>query len=215
MHPQDNNPYDFIMNPGTPAPKNRVPLPGANSKNAFLFKIGFIVGGVIILMIILAIVVNLLSSGKSSTEEFRSLAQTQQEVLRISEEGNRDARAQSVKNAAKNINLSVTTQQLKTLDYLAARDVKMKDKELALKADAEATKKLEAANQTSTFDSVFLQIMRQTLETYGNELVTLYNSSSNSEAKKILKEDVEQTRLLLEQLPTSAVQTPGATTTAP
>lgn len=206
MHPQDNNPYDFIMNPSAPPPKKRLPIPGSNS-NPFLIKIGLIVGGVILLMIAATVVLNLLTSGKTSTEEFRSLAQTQQEVIRVAEIGDDDARSQSVKNAAKSIKLSVTTQQLKTLGYLSKNDITMKAKELELKLNSENDTKLDEANQTSTFDSVFLQVMRGILESYGNDLKQLYDTTSNAEAKKIIKEDFEQTQLLSQQLPTSATAT--------
>lgn len=215
MHPQDNNPYDFIMNPAAPPPKKRLPIPGSNS-NPFLVKIGLIVGGVIILMIVATVVLNLLTGGKTSTEEFRSLAQTQQEVIRVSAIGDNDARSQSVKNAAKSINLSVTTQQLKTLSYLSKNDVTMKEKELELKINADNDKKLDEANQTSTFDSVFLQVMRGVLESYGNELKQMYDGTSNTQAKQIIKEDYEQVQLLSQQLPTNAtITTDTSSTVAP
>lgn len=213
MHPQDNNPYDFIMNPAAPPPKKRLPIPGSNS-NPFLVKIGLIVGGVIILMIVATVVLNLLTGGKTSTEEFRSLAQTQQEVIRVSAIGDNDARSQSVKNAAKSINLSVTTQQLKTLSYLSKNDVTMKEKELELKINADNDKKLDEANQTSTFDSVFLQVMRGVLESYGNELKQMYDGTSNTQAKQIIKEDYEQVQLLSQQLPTSATITTDTSSTS-
>lgn len=214
MHPQDNNPYDFIMNPSAPPPKKRLPIPGSNS-NPFLVKIGVIVSGVIILMILVTVALNLFTGGKTSTEEFRSLAQTQQEVIRVAEIGDNDARSQSVKNAAKSIKLSVTTQQLKTLGYLSKNDITMKDKELKLKANTENDTKLDEANQTSTFDSVFLQVMRGVLESYANELKQLYDTTSNAQAKKIIKEDFEQTQLLSQQLPTSVTTTPDTIPVAP
>lgn len=208
MNPQDSNPYDFIMNPAAPPPKKRLPVP-TTGPNAFLVKIGLIVGAVIVLMIAVTVAINLFSSGKTSTEEFRSLAQTQQEVIRVATAGDDDARSQAVKNAAKSITLSVTTQQLKTLNYLAQRDVTMKDKDLELKLNADTDKTLDQANQTSTFDSVFLQVMSKELEAYSNELKTLYGTTSNAAAKKILKDDFDQTQLLREQLPTSTtVETP-------
>ena len=79
----------------------------------------------------------------------------------------------------------------------------MKDKDLELKLNAETNKTLDQANQTSTFDSVFLQVMGKELEAYSNELKTLYGTTSNTAAKKILKDDFDQTQLLREQLPTS------------
>lgn len=214
MHPQDNNPYDFIMNPAAPPPKKRLPLPGSNS-NPFLVKIGLIVGGVIVLMIAVTVLLNLFTGGKTSTEEFRSLAQTQQEVIRVAEIGDNDARSQSVKNAAKSIKLSVTTQQLKTLSYLSKNDITMKEKELDLKVNTENDTKLDGANQTSTFDSVFLQVMRGILESYANDLRQLYDTTSNTQAKQIIKEDFEQTQLLSQQLPTNVTTTPDVTPVGP
>jgi len=211
----DNNPYDFIMNPNAPTPKK--PL-GLGGKNAFFVKIGLIVGGVIVLMVGAAIAINLLTGSKTNTADLLDIAQTQQEIIRISTQASSGsgARDQALKNFAKNTELSVTTQQLKTLSYLSSQGVKPKAKDLALKQSAETTKQLANAVQTSTFDSAYRQIIATNLDSYASDLQKYYNNSSNTTVRKLLKQDYEQTQLLKAQLPTSSSSsTTNSSTTAP
>lgn len=199
----DSNPYDFIMNPAAPPPKK--PL-GLGGKNAFLVKIGLIIGGVVVLMIGAAVLLNMLTGSKTNTADLVDVAQTQQEIIRISTQasGGNGARDQALKNFAINTQLSVTTQQLRTLSYLASQNVKPKSKELGLKQSAETTKQLTNAIQTSTFDSVFRQIIATSLDSYASDLQKYYNNSSSNTVKALLKQDYEQIQLLKAQLPTSS-----------
>jgi hypothetical protein len=210
----DNNPYDFIMNPASPPPKK--PL-GLGGKNAFFVKIGLIVGGVVIAMIAIAVVINMLTGSKTNTADLLDIAQTQQEIIRISAQasGGSGARDQSLKNFAKNTELSVTTQQLKTLSYLASQNVKPKSKELSIKQNAETTKQLANALQTSTFDSAYRQIIQTSLDSYSSDLQKYYNNSSNTTVRGLLKQDYEQAQLLKAQLPTSTSSPNTQTTTTP
>lgn len=210
MNPQEHNPYDFIMNPAAPPPKKRLQVGGPN---ALMIKIGLIIGAVIAAMILVTVLINLFTGGKTSTDELRLLAQTQQELIRVASTGESDARNQNVKNFAKNAQLTITSQQVKALGYLASKDVDMKEKELNLKLNAATDKQLEQAEQTSTFDNVFLQVMQQSLESYSNELQTLYGSTSNTTVKKLLKDNFDQTQLLRQQQPSSVSTTETTDTT--
>lgn len=208
----DHNPYDFIMNPGTPQPKRPIPLKvPTNGKNGFIVKIALIAGGAIVLLIAIMIGVSLLSSDDSNTTELTSLAQTQNEIIRVATQGGSSGRDQVTKNFAVNTNLSVSTQQLKIVNYLATKNIKLKPKELGMKESDTTTKQLTQAKATSTFDAAFLQIMQTSLDSYSNDLQKYYESSTSATVKKLLKADYEQTQLLRSQLPSSTSS--AATTT--
>lgn len=208
----DNDPYDFIMNPSAPPAKK--PL-GLGGKNAFFVKIGLIVGGVVVFMIAVAVVLNLFTGSKTSTTDLLDVAQTQQEIIRISTQASsgNGARDQSLKNFAKNTELSVSTQQQKTLAYLASQGVKPKTKELALKQSAQTTQQLTNAVQTSTFDSAYRQIIQTSLDSYASDLQKYYNNASNTTVRTLLKQDFEQVQLLKSQLVASSSSASGTSTT--
>jgi len=207
----DNNPYDFIMNSGTSQPKRPIPLKvPTNGKNGFIVKIALIVGGAIILLIAIMIGSSLLSPDDTNTTGLTSLAQTQNEIIRVATQGAQNGRDQATKNFAVNTNLSVSTQQLRITNYLATKGTKLKSKELGLKESDTTTKQLTQAKATSTFDAAFLQIMQTSLDSYSNDLQKYYESSTSATVKKLLKADYEQTQLLRSQLPSS---TSSATTT--
>ena len=200
----DHNPYDFIMNSGAPQPKRPIPLKvPAGGKNGFIVKIALIVGGAIILLIAILIGSSLLSSDDTNTTDLTALAQTQSEIIRVATQGAQNGRDQATKNFAVNTNLSVSTQQLRIVNYLATKGTKLKSKELGLKESDTTTKQLAQAKATSTFDAAFLQIMQTSLDSYSSDLQKYYESSSSSAVKKLLKADYEQTQLLRSQIPSS------------
>lgn len=205
----DQNPYDFIMNPAAPAPKRPLKIPATNGKNGFLIKIGIIVGAIVILFIGIMIASSLLSTDTSGTATMTSIAQTQNEVIRVAAQGGSAGRDQKVKNFAVSTNLSVSTQQLRTLNYLATKGTKLKAKELSLKESKTTTNQLAQAKATSTFDAAFLQIMQTSLDSYSSDLQKAYQEAPNSTIKKLLKADYEQTQLLRSQLPTSTSSSTG------
>lgn len=210
----DNNPYDFIMNSGAPQPKRPIPLKvPTNGKNGFIVKIALIVGGAIIVLIAIMIGSSFLSSDDTNTTELTALAQTQNEIIRVATQGAQNGRDQATKNFAVNTNLSVSTQQLRIVNYLAGKGTKLKPKELGMKESDTTTKQLSQAKATSTFDAAFLQIMQTSLDSYSNDLQKNYEKAGSSTVKKLLKADYEQTQLLRSQLPSSTTTSTTSSTT--
>ncbi len=205
----EQSPYDFIMNPNTPPQKSPLALKvDPNSKNGFLVKIGLIVGGVIVFMIIVSVVVNMLTSDKTNTTDITALAQTQTEIVRVASKATAGtATNQGVRNFAMNTSLTVSTQQQKTIALLATKHVKLNTKKLALKKDETVDTQLIAASSSSTFDSVFAQIMQKQLNSYTDDLQTYYKNATSTEIKQLLQQDYNQTQLLKAQLPSNVTST--------
>lgn len=209
----DHNPYDFIMNPAAPPPKRPLKIPATNTKNGFLIKIGLIVGAAIVLIIGVMIASSLFTTDTSGVTTMTTLAQTQNEVIRVAAQGAAAGRDQKVKNFAVNTNLSVSTQQLRTLNYLVSKGTKLGVKQLSLKESKTTTDQLAQAKATSTFDAAFLQIMQTSLDSYSSDLQKAYQDAPNSTIKKLLKSDYEQTQLLRAQLPTTTSSSVSSTVT--
>lgn len=189
--------YDFILNPQHP-PKKKMFGFGGNSN--FLLTIGLIIGGALVCMVIVALVINLLG-GSSNKASFVSIAQTQQELVRVADQGAQSAVQQTTKNLAATIQYGITTQQKQTLAFLARAGETIKDPELRLKQNATTDQQLAAAKSTSTFDATFTQLAQKQLTDYANSLKQVHASAKNQTEKELLSTFYSQTQLIISQIP--------------
>lgn len=198
--PTGDNPYQFIFDPGKPEKKSMLPNIGG-SGNAWLVKLGLIIGGAILLMVVAAIVVNVFFGSKSSVDTIVSLAQTEVKITSFSARTN-DITDQTVKNAVANTLSTVESHKQHWLTYLENNGRKLTDKELEL-TDAAITKQLDDAKQANTFDSVLTTTMRSQLTKYAAAIKSAYESSGKDDEKKILSDQYADVLLLLKQWPES------------
>lgn len=197
--PQNTNPYDFIMNPGKPPKRG---LFNRGGTDPFIMKIVLILGGMVVIMIILGAFAVLAGGSKVNTADLVGLAQTQQEVARVSHAGTFASVQQTTKNLAVTTEFTMRTEQNQLLTFLASHGrKKVGDKELALKQDATTDQKLEVARSTSTYDLVYSQITEQQLKSYAATLKTLFDKASDDKEKTMLSTYYTQTQLLLSQIP--------------
>ncbi len=196
--PQPN--YDFIMAPKN-SKKPQGPLKNVSS-NAFIMKLVFIVGSVVLLMITTAIFINIFFGNKTNLDDIVAITQTENELVRVASQGVR-ANSDDVRNASTNTRLSITTQQAQWLDFLNTRGTKLDNKALALKKDLTTDQKLQAATASTTFDSTFTVIMRTQLTAYAAQLKEAYTnaSASNKTERALLNNDYKQIVLLMQQWP--------------
>jgi hypothetical protein len=203
MEPQPGAPqpnYDFIMNPDKPA---KAPLIGGGKGDPFIFKLLFIIGGTVIVMIVLALLVNVVFGSKTNVESFVTLTESEQEIVRISGQS-REAIDQNVLNAAINTKLTVKSHQQKWLAFLKLHRREVKPEELNLKKDTTTDTRLKNAVQTSTFDATYSSIMRTQLTAYAKSLRTTYNGTTDKLQRELLSKHYDDVQLLLKQWPEAA-----------
>lgn len=196
------NNYDFIVSPGTAVPKQKMSLPFGG--NSFLVKIIFLVGGAVLAIIIVTVLINLFFGGRDNTGALVLLTQNEQEIVRVGEQGKKAA-SQDIRNAAINTELSVKTHQQDWLTFMSQRGKTVKPGELKLKQDASTDRRLETAEQTSTFDSTYTSVMRTLLESYAKELKTIYDGTSSKQQRTLLGTHYSEVQLLLKQWPSSSL----------
>lgn len=189
--------YDFIINPEKPTKPGGL---GAVGKDPFIMKIIVLVGGALVVMAVLALIMNFVFGGKTNVETIVALAQTEQEIIRLSAEETK-AVDQGVKNAAVNTGLSVKSHQQKWLAYLSKHSREIKKEEMALKRDAKTDLKLKTALQTSTFDATYTTVMRSQLTSYAATLKSAYEGESSKQQRDILTAQYKDVALLLKQWP--------------
>jgi len=195
--PGPANHYDFIMNPEKPAKK---PSLTGFSGNSFWIKIVALVVGALLIMAVIGVGASLFIGNKTNLQDIVAITQTEQELVRLSDQG-RGASDQSVKNAAINTDVSLKSQQNVWLSFLSKRHRKVKPAELSLTKDLTTDTKLKAAQASSTFDTVYTELMRTKLTAYAASLKTAYNKAANPTQKSLLANDYNQTALLLKQWP--------------
>lgn len=194
----ESNPYEFILNPQQPSKPKRL---GSASNNKFLLTIVLIIGGVFVLMIIVAILLNALAPKKVSKEQLIGLSQTQTELIRVSEQGSTASVQQVTRNLAATIQYSMKTQRKQTLDTLAKNNVEVSDKLLALKQNAQTDQQLASAKSTSTYDAAFTEIVETQLKQYAATLQQLTEQGASKTERDQMSEYYRQTQLLISQIP--------------
>lgn len=191
--PSGSNPYDFILN--DPPKKKRSVLPSGGSKKQRTILMA--VGGIFLLIFFYMLFSIIMNSGTSNTERMTSVAQEQEEIIRVASLGERGARSTSTQSLALNVRLSVTSSQQKVLAYLNERNVELKDKDLALKANSKTDAVLKEATDNGRFDETFNTIFVAQLKDYQKNLATGYDESGNKTVKQILQEAYAQIKSLL------------------
>jgi len=191
--PQGHDPYAFIMDTSHKPKRNL--LPNQNSPKQRLLVVG---GGFVVLLVLLMIGFAIFSSTRSSgTKQLLGIAQTQNEIIRVSQIGVKDSRDSTTQAFSQSVSLSLTSSQKEVTDYLAKQGVKTKPKDLALKKSSATDATLETAGQASQFDQVFMATLTKQLTAYQKEVKTAYDQASNATLKKILQDSFNQVNTLL------------------
>lgn len=199
------DPYEFILNPQKSSkPKALKGLGG----NRFILTIIMVVAGALLFMIIVTVILNALAPEKISKEQYAGLVQTQHELIRVANQGTASATRQTIKNLATTVEFTMMTQEKKTLELLGKNGVKMGEKELALKQNAETDQKFTSAKATSTFDTTFTQVLEDNLDSYATTLKQMTTLAQTTTERDQLSDYYQQTQRLISQIPYTQTDTP-------
>lgn len=197
MPPAQNsqNPYEFIMNPQQPQRRN--PLAGGSLPT----RIAIVGAGVVLLLFIFVFIRGLLSSGGDSIPAIVSVAQRQQEIVRLtSVAATQPSISSENKSVAVTANVALGSAQSELVGYLATQGRQVKPKELALKRSAATDEQLTAALAATTYNSVFPEVLKTQLTLYEQDLQRAYGKTSGKNGRAILDKQFKDARLLTEKL---------------
>lgn len=191
--------YDFIMNPAAPPKKPLLPS-GSN----LAVRIGLVAGGLLVLLILFSIVKSLVVQSPDLTG-FVVIAQDQQELIHLvsnTASNGQSGLSSNNKNLAATAQLSLSSNQSRVLQYLAANHKKVRSKDLNLKLSSTLDNQLANAQTAGTYDSTFQSIIASQLKTYISDLSSTYRSSSAKQQKgrALLKSLYAQASLLQNQV---------------
>ncbi len=185
--------YDFILNHGANAPKRSL-LPGfGGSGRQRYIKIG-LAGAVLLIIIVL---LSSLLFGGSKNESLVGIAQTQQELIRVSTIGAQKAQTSAASQLAVNTELTVMTNQKDVLAQLKKSGQKVNTKVLALKQNSQTDAALTEAALNNRYDEAFIQVMQKQLVDYQKLLKATYDTTSSRVLQQILNNEFNQATVLL------------------
>lgn len=182
------------MNPGKPSRRNLF----AGSGTAL--RIGVVVGGILLLIIIFAVLKSLFSGGDTSLPSLISVAQTQEAITQYTQNGLQNTVSQNAKNFAVAANLAVGSEQQQLLTYLQTNHHKVGNKTLALKTKQDTLTQLTNAATSSTYDSTFTDLMQTQLNDYATALKAAYAANPGPKGRTLLADDYKAVQLLDKQL---------------
>lgn len=183
MPPQQQNPYDFIMNP-------QQPQRGPRFGNSMAARIIIVVGGIILGIIIIAVIASILSGGdKDQTKRLTEIAQAQSEIIRVSALGKENAKDTKAQALAINTNVSVLSSQQEVKKLLNTRGVKEKaiSKELAASKNSKNDQALDEAKKNNRYDETLITILNKQLTDYQTLLKSAYDSGTKKERDTLTK----------------------------
>lgn len=198
-----HNPYEFIVNPNTP-PKKASTFGGTGDK--FLLKIGLLVGGLIVVMIVLAVGISLFAP-KGTTTGITAIAQRQQEIIRLSTAVAGQAQSVDIVNFASTAAAATTTSQLKVLGNLSSHGTKLGAKELGVDQDSQTDTQLTNAQAAGTYDTTAIQVLTANLQTYESLLQDNYKLAHSADTRQVLQDCFTAATKLLEQAKVLSGQT--------
>lgn len=188
----DQNQYDFILNPNN----------GKSKKDLFAFlktgnKLVLTIFVGVILIIVFGLLALILNSGPSNTEKLLSVAQQQQELIRVADRGTKDARGTRALNLATTVKLNLSSDQTPLVAALKAEGMKVNSAELNAGRDASTDQKLTNALQNNRFDEVFVEHIQAELLDYQAALNEAYKTTRNQKLKETLKTQYDNATILI------------------
>jgi len=163
-------------------------------------KLLVIVGGAVVLIIVMWIIGSILGGGGGNTATLTKLVQQEQEIARVAGLGVEAGRT-DIRNAAINIQLSLSSQQQQWVQTLTNQGTKLGDEQKNALLNAATDQQLESAKTNNSFDKTLSDILQSYLNDYSQALKTAFDATSNPEVQVQLQSHYQQVQLLLEQLP--------------
>ena len=171
---------------------------GVFSGGGFLKRIWLVLAGLIVLAIIAAVALSALAP-KSNTASLVSIAERQQEIVRVSTAAIQLTTNPDAQNFVANVQASITSSQNQVLAYLAAHKVKPKTATLAIDHSTQTDTTLATAATANDYDGAVTQNLSGQLQTYEQLLQSTYKQTTDPQVRVLLQADFNGASLLLKQ----------------
>lgn len=196
--PDDQNQYDFIVNPGKSGPRN-------GGQPSMILRLGLVLGLILIVLVGFIGIKSLLIGGESTTDNlYKILGQQQQMIVITSAATTGKTAPLSVANAAAatTTELSLITARQELAIYTSGGG-KINPKKTVYAGRVAVNEQLAASITAGTYNATFASVLETQLTEYQQTLRTTFNMTKNNEGRKLLGEQYDQATLLLKQLDTN------------
>ena len=140
-------------------------LSGGSNNNKTRLLVVVSIGGVVLVLLALLIAL-VFGGGADLKQNMIAIAQRQQEIIRISDEGRNNARNQEARTIASTTKASISSSQQRVVSNVSSKGQQLRQADLNLRTNPQTTSDLEQAQQANRFDEVFLEILRRDLVDY-------------------------------------------------
>lgn len=165
-------------------------------------KLLFIVVAAVGAMAALAVTLALLTGGKNESPHLVQILQSQQEIVRVAEDGKKNAQAENLKNFSLTAITGLTSAQGELTTYVNKLGTKIGKGELNLGKKPQTDTALKAALASSTYDTTYVSIMQSELGTYEKKLESATLVSISEGERALLQRYIVGAQLLRLQLTT-------------
>ncbi len=195
QQPLAPNPYDYLNT----SPQRRNAFGGGDPKKKLIMSVAFVAIVLLVVGIGLAII---LSLGKKDYTSFKNVLYTQNEITRIANTATTKARTPVTRQFVATIFYSTSTEKTQTQEILKKGGVKITDKQLAAKKDADNDKALEAAEQANRYDEKVTEILNTLLLKYSKDIKEA-KAIASTKAEKELIAQLQKNILIIAGTPTA------------
>ncbi len=180
------------MEPDKP---QRSPIGGSPLK-----KYGLIVGVIVAVVLLVIIIIAMATGGKDSSAGLLTIAQEQQELIRVSADGAKNSKSTQLLNFSATAQVSLASSQKDLTAFMAKHGVKTDDKVLALGKDAQTDQALSGALASNTYDTTFNSVIQAELATYVKNLDAAIQTATTKTEQNLLKKQSANAQLLSKML---------------
>ncbi|MDB5182089.1 MAG: hypothetical protein JWP13_852 [Candidatus Saccharibacteria bacterium] len=192
---QEQGRYDFFMSPEKPKKPGLLGSGGMSGKNLMI-----IVGAIVVVLMIVAVIVASLFGGKKEPLALLTVAQTQQELIRVAAEGSKATKSTTLQNFAVTTRVTLTSEQQAVLAQLKKQGVSPKTETLALAKNTKTDQALAAALAANTYDTTFASTMQTELDDYHAKLENASAAALTKAERTMLQKQISSAELLIKQL---------------
>ena len=192
--PPEPSPYDFFMEPQKPQ-KQGLFSGGAGGQKIILIACVVIIG-----LVLAGIAAFIASSSKTDPTSLVTIAQTQQEVIRVATDGSKNAKTLRLQNFAVTTAVTVTSSQRELVGFLEKRGTKVKDSSLNVSKNTQTDTALAAAVASNTYDVTFESSMKTELDNYEGQLNEANALATTKAERDLLQKQTISAQLLRKQL---------------
>jgi hypothetical protein len=160
------------MDQNDPSPDYSFLEPGSQKSGFFAAadkqkRILIVAAGGGILLVFLLLLGALIFGGRTDLrQELVTIAQRQEEIVRIAEIGQDQARSQEVLTLSTITKASIASSQNSVVNRASGLGTSLGSSDLRLRENQQTTSELESAEQANRFDEVYLEILRDELLAY-------------------------------------------------